>query len=289
MPARRRGQDLDDRDLGLQRGEEAGELAADHAAAAPRSCSRAPTRARGCRSRSAPRGGPCRSPAGPTARCRRTRPGGRTRSGSSLTTTASPSTRPSPRTTLTPLRLAAPSTPCRILRTTSSLRLHHLGKSNETSGTTRPYSSARRTRRSRSAVARSALVGMHPQLRHVPPSSARSIIVTSAPQLRCAQRGDVAGWTTAQHDDPRWARSSLLLVWTSARRRAAAPARPGGPADTPRWGSRGALDRRNSKDTPSGRRSLEVLPDELPRAHVRAAPPGPRSPAQVRIGGQQLA
>ena len=100
---------------------------------------------------------------------------------SSPTTTSSPSTRPSPRTTVTPLRLAAPSTPLRIWRTTSSLRLIIFGKSNETSGTTSPYSSARRTRRSRSAVASRAFVGMQPQFRHVPPSSARSIMVTCAP------------------------------------------------------------------------------------------------------------
>ena len=97
------------------------------------------------------------------------------------TTTASPSTRPWPRTTSTPLRLAAPSTPLRMRRTISSLRSIILGKSNETSGTTRPYSSARRTRRSRSAVASSDFVGMQPQFMHVPPSSARSIRVEWAP------------------------------------------------------------------------------------------------------------
>ena len=87
-----------------------------------------------------------------------------------------------------------------------------LGKSNETSGTTRPNSSARRTRRSRSAVASSDFVGMHPQLRQVPPSSARSIRVDVRAELGRPQRGDVAGRASAQHDDARRARAVLPVV-----------------------------------------------------------------------------
>ena len=44
-------------------------------------------------------------------------------------------------------------------------------------------------------------MGMQPQLRQVPPSSARSIRVDVRPQLRRAQRRDVAGRAAAQHDD----------------------------------------------------------------------------------------
>ena len=45
-------------------------------------------------------------------------------------------------------------------------------------------------------------MGMHPQLRQVPPSSARSIMVDLRSELRRAQGGDVAGRAAAQHDDP---------------------------------------------------------------------------------------
>ena len=121
---------------------------------------------------------------------------------SSPTTTSSPSTRPSPRTTVTPLRLAAPSTPLRIWRTTSSLRLIIFGKSNETSGTTSPYSSARRTLaqqvggRQQGLRRDAAPVQAGPaQLRALDHGHLRA-------ELCRAQGGDVAGRATAQHDDP---------------------------------------------------------------------------------------
>ena len=122
MPASRRGRISTTVIWVPSGGEEAGELAADDAAADHDHALGHGLEHAGCRWRSGPPGGPCRSPAARRARCRRTRPGGRRGSRSPSTTTASPSTRPSPRTTVTPLRLAAPSTPCRILRTTSSLR-----------------------------------------------------------------------------------------------------------------------------------------------------------------------
>ena len=101
-------------------------------------------------------------------------------------TTASPSMTPCSRTTRTFLRLHAASTPERILRTTSSLRAIIRVKSMVGSGTMIPKSAALRILRSRSAPASSDLVGMQPQLRHVPPSSARSMSTVSAPS--CAAR-----------------------------------------------------------------------------------------------------
>ena len=53
-------------------------------------------------------------------------------------------------------------------------------------------------------------MGMHPQLRQVPPSSARSIRVDVRPQLRRAQRRHVSGRAAAQHHDA-WLSLSVLL------------------------------------------------------------------------------
>ena len=139
------------------------------------------------------------------------------------------------------LRLQAASTPPRRRMTMSFLRAIIFGKSNETPSTTRPYSSARRIFRSRSAVARSALVGMHPQFRHVRPGCrARS----PPPSRPAAPRVGRRRHRPDRRREPRRVCSlapfplpfPLPSAGASAKipkRRGSAPAPPGVPAGQP--------------------------------------------------------
>ena len=76
--------------------------------------------------------------------------------------------------------------PLEMRLATSRLRLITAGKSTSIVPALRPNSLARWNRSSTSAVRKSALVGMQPQLRQMPPSSAFSTQATRSPS--CAAR-----------------------------------------------------------------------------------------------------
>ena len=96
-------------------------------------------------------------------------------------TVPTPATSPTPLCTATPLALSSPPTPPTRRRTTLCLRFSSAGQSSVTESPFRPIRSPCFTMRYNSEVCNSALVGMQPTFRQVPPRFSFSTRCVSAP------------------------------------------------------------------------------------------------------------
>ena len=124
---------------------------------------------------------------------------------------AAPDARPSPCDPTT-----GPRGPSVTRSTTVRLRTWDCSRSSDGSPTSIPYSDARCTVRSTSAVCRSSLAGMHPRCRHVPPTRRSSTIAmfrpAAAPYNAVAYPAGPPPRTTMSNSSPRAIASWIRLA-----------------------------------------------------------------------------